>query len=353
MVIRILQILDSDRPDAGSIAASLHGQQTALAALDVESVVASANGSNHQLDWRGSFDTFDAVHVFGWGYPLASQVIALAMQARKPYVLTPVGALCARSDARPTLGSRIRSMLGDRRKIRGACAITTFNERENRELRSKLLADNIVDLPCGLAVAEFTQEQTAAPSIPKLAEGRTILILAPVHPAEGLVLFLKAFAELGTDGDGWNVVIAGPTEGDWRNMLAAAVKRKGGVDRVVFLEAPNLPTQRALVARASILAAPSLYVRCPVSILQALAMGVPVIATHLVAPNGLGDLLRACAPTKSEFKSALLATISLTDPERDDWNTRAIRLCQERFDWSVVAKSYANLYQQVTRKQTV
>ncbi len=353
MAIRILQILDSDRPNAGSIAASLHGQQTALAALNVESVVGSANGSNHQSDWRGSFGQFDAVHVFGWGYPLASQVIALAMQDRKPYVLSPVGALCARSDARPTLGSKIRSMLGDRRKIRGASAITTFNEREDRELRSKLLADNIVDLPCGLAVAQFAHEQTDAATIPKLADGRIILILAPVHPAEGLVLFLKAFAELGTDGDGWNMVIAGPPEGNWRNMLEAAVKRKGGVGRVVFLEASDLSTQRALVARASILAAPSLYVRCPVSILQALAMGVPVIATHLVAPNGLGNLVRVCAPTKSEFKSALLATISLTNSERDDWKNRAVRLCQERFDWSVVAKAYANLYQQVTRKQTV
>ena len=85
---------------------------------------------------------------------------------------------------------------------------------------------------------------------------------------------LKAFAEIMSEAAGWTIVIAGPEKGDWRKMLEAAVRRKGANEQVRLTSAPDVAAQRAWLDRADVLASPALHVRCPVSIMQAVAAGV-------------------------------------------------------------------------------
>ncbi len=121
-------------------------------------------------------------------------------------------------------------------------------------------------------------------------------MLGPIDPIEGIVPLLKAFAEIGTASDGWNIALVGREVGEWRKMLEAAIRRKGGEDRVQFASAMDLDAQRLWLSRASILAAPSLQIRCPISLLQAAAAGVPVIASRFLAPRTWEPCVRVSAP---------------------------------------------------------
>jgi glycosyltransferase involved in cell wall biosynthesis len=232
--------------------------------------------------------------------------------------------------------------------------VTALNEAEEHELLQSRTHDTVVRLPVGVDMARYAtsmqpvSEEPAkmAQPEPELLPGRIILLLGPIHPAEGFVPLLTALAELGPEVDGWNVVLAGPAVADWREQLEAAVRRKGGQGRVVFVPAPDEATQQRWLARASILAAPALYPRCPVSILQAVSAGVPVLASSPVVPGGLDGAVHVCAPTRGDIKLGLRRLVALSDAERGRMGHDAREVARVSLDWRVLAQQYAQLYQQ-------
>jgi glycosyltransferase involved in cell wall biosynthesis len=257
------------RPEAGSVAVSLSGLLGALRAHDVESeIVASDGGSNGALDQAASTEAVksaDVVHLHGWGYPIARAAARAARRAKKPYVISPHGMIGDDKRKSKRLRQRLRVLLTDNPLIRKAAAVTALNESEERALRARRIRPRIVRLPYGIDFSEYESADTSASETSPVSnaalveargstEGRYVLMLGPIHPVEGLVPLLKAFAELGPEAESWNVAIAGSEVGDWRKMLQAAVRRKKAEGRVIFAPAPDLTAQRAWLTDASILA---------------------------------------------------------------------------------------------------
>ncbi|RME38072.1 MAG: hypothetical protein D6788_08135, partial [Planctomycetota bacterium] len=249
MTIRILQVLPSHRPDAGSIAACLFGQEPALRERGVEIRRVGAEGATataepSEADGDGAYpaaepaamvdlvDQADAVHVFGWSYPLARAAIITAADRDKPVLLSPLGGLCDDRFQQEGMFARFGRRRRDGRALRRVRILTAFNDREGEELRAKTDAEKVADLPLGVAVDTFSRLEGTNENVPQREEVRNLLLLGPVEPAEGIVPLLKALAELGPAADGWRVVLAGPQPGDWRKMLEAAIRRKGATDRV-------------------------------------------------------------------------------------------------------------------------
>ena len=155
---------------------------------------------------------------------------------------------------------------------------------------------------------------------------------------------LKAFAALGADSDGWSVVLAGPATNEWDKMLEAAVRRKGGTGRVLITPAPDVATQRAWLARASLLVAPSAHVRFPISVMQAVAAGVPVVASRTVVPPGLEKVVRVWGPGQEDLQRALRSVLELSDSQRAELGAKAQVAGRELFDWPVLVEPFVKLY---------
>ena len=238
-----------------------------------------------------------------------------------------------------------------------------LNEPEERDLKSRRVNARIRLLPYGMDLDDYefvrepsgetdprgTQDGGETGSILDdgwLAEAsKLLLVLGPIHPIEGFVPLLKAFSEIGRDSDGWSVVLAGREIGDWRKMLEAAIRRKGEGNRVKVTSAPDVPTQRAWLARASLSAAPSLQIRCPVSVMQAVAAGVPVLASSHAAPVGLDGAIHVCGTTRDDLKAALRLLFALSDSDRTALGRRARDIGRSVLDWSVLVEHYVRLYQ--------
>lgn len=343
--MHILHVIESVEPEAGSVAVSLRGLVQALAERGIESEsvtrveAAAADPLVHQAS---------VVHLHGWGTGLARRMARVARQTGKPYVVSPLGSLTAEPYHKRGWRDKLRGLLGSNSLIRGAAAVTALNAAEQQALRANRLNVNARVLPYGLDTSAFEATDRTNDALPEVPAGRCLLILGPIHPAEGLVPLMTAFAEIGPAADGWNIVLAGPEVGDWRRQLEAAVRRKGAAERVLFAPAPDVATQRAWLARASVLAAPSLHYRCPVSIMQALAAGVPVVASGAIVPDGLNDVLQACAPTREALREALRFVFGLSDEERSSAAQRARAAVRARLDWSVLVDRYVQLYQELT-----
>jgi glycosyltransferase involved in cell wall biosynthesis len=214
---------------------------------------------------------------------------------------------------------------------------------EERGLHARGLHPDIRLLPYGLNFREY--DGCPTPDHTHVTAEHCLLMLGPIHPRGGCVALLKAIAELGPDANGWNVVLAGKDSGEWRKMLEAAVRRQKADDRVLFADAPTVAEQRARLAGACVLAAPGLHIGLPVSIMQAVAMGKPVIASTCVAPPGLDDAIRACPPRREELRETLRSVLKLSEESRRAMGQKGRTVARAVFDWSILGDQYARLYQ--------
>ena len=346
MAQRILHVVESLAPEAGSVAICLRGLLDALASRDVSSETLTTRDAASNPDVLGQRVTAaDAVHIHGWGYRTAGLAAKAAKQAGRPYILSPLGGLCDGVGHDKGWLTRVRESLIEGGLVRGAVAVTSLNEAEDAALAKRLAGKRPLRLTYGLDTGAYDAPIAEEDSLPPLPEGKILLILGPLHPVEGFVPLLKAFAEIGSIADGWSVVLAGRDDGGWRKMLEAAIRRKGGDDRVVFLPADDVTTQRALLRRASLLALPSLRVRPPVSMLQAMAAGVPVLATSCAAPPDMSDAFRLCGPRQHEIKVALRKMLDLSDEERRAMGRRGREMVRARYDWSTCVDEFLALYE--------
>lgn len=120
------------------------------------------------------------------------------------------------------------------------------------------------------AAGETTREEAVDSS-----DVPTVVSVGRLNPEKGHWHLLKAFHEICRRGVPARLVLIGrgPLEGDLRELR----DRLGLADRVVF--AGFQPNPLPWVARASVFVLPSLWEGFPNSLLEAMALGVPVIAS--------------------------------------------------------------------------
>jgi len=318
-------------PDAGSVVVCLSGLHDALVSRGLKSQSLAP-----LADVTRVLHGVDIVHIHGWDYEPAHRIAALALRADKPYVVSPHGSLTFGPHHKPTWKNRLRWVWRCRRLVRGAACVTAINPQEENDLKSRRIHPRVCVLPYGLNFPEYDGVHPAA--------NHSLLMLGPLHPRGGCVALLKAIAEIGPDANGWNVVLAGKDNGEWRKMLESAVRRKKGDDRVTFAEASTVVQQRSLLARASLLASPGLHIGLPVSIMQAVASGVPAIASTCTTPPGLDGAIQVFAPRREELRETLRSVMRLPDESRRAMGEKARTVGRAVFDWSVLADQYVQLY---------
>lgn len=368
MGIRILHVLEAVDERVGSPALLLRGLGQELGEVSVRSgflaervapcegfsetpQIAQGNGA------AASLDRCNVVHIHGWGYALASQMAKAARSAGVPFVVSPLGGLSPLDGQSPGIAARIGFALSDRRLLRSAGRLLAMNTREAEALRDRGLT-RVETLACGFDPAAFGVSASGAKSGPNEPASkapaaapprRRLLLLAPITPEEGCVALLKALAELGTAMAGWVVVLAGPKVAGYTEMLEAGVARKGASDRVEFAAPSNLAAQLEEIRRADLVVAPSLRANAPVSLLAAVACGVPAVASNLIVPDGLDELVESHGPTRHELARALRRAFEMNDGARRGTISLARDFAVSRYGWPVLASRYADLYREVAK----
>jgi glycosyltransferase involved in cell wall biosynthesis len=150
---------------------------------------------------------------------------------------------------------------------------------------------------------------------PHQGEGAELLFLGRLDPTKGVDELLQAGAKLRARFPRLRLVIAGA--GDVRAVEARATV-------LGIADAVELPgwvvgeRKQALLERASVFVLPSHVENMPVSVLEAMAAGVPVVATRVgaipeVVEHGVTGLL---VPPRDAAALALALETMLADPQR-------------------------------------
>ncbi len=361
MARNVLHVVESSAPEAGTVAVLLDGLRDALRKKCVESDVIALNGSTTaeperlERDRRpSSWDIekdkarlvadADLLHFHGWGHPAARRLAVEARRAGKPYVISPLGSLTYGPYRRRTWSERLAGPFRDWGVVRRAAALTASSNKEASDLERRRAHAKVHRLPYGIATAEYESNGDARAASIAETNVRGMLMLGPLVPVEGFIPLLRSLEELGAFTDGWNLVVAGREIADWSRMLGPLIARKGWTGRIRFCDATDVATQRELLAEASLLVAPNLHTRCPVSIIQAAAAGVPVIASVYTVPSALEDAVCVFGTARVEMKIDLRKMLGLSDDERKVMAERAREVVRDRVDWCTVVEEYVQFY---------
>ncbi len=144
------------------------------------------------------------------------------------------------------------------------------------------LWSRFVVIRCGIDLSVFKQRQSApSQGLP------TILAVGRLSPEKGHGVLLEALSNLKRDGTPMRLILVG--DGPLRSSLETAAEDAGIADLVEFTGELPAPEVHARLARADLFCLPSFSEGLPISIMEAMAVGVPVVTTWIAGIPELAE----------------------------------------------------------------
>ncbi|CAL9547561.1 D-inositol-3-phosphate glycosyltransferase [Streptomyces sp. enrichment culture] len=275
----------------------------------------------------------DVVHVHLARDLVTLPVALAALRAGRPLVLQTHGMV----DPSGRLLAKVLDALAVRRVLRGADAVLYLTPYEREGL------DAVVGgpLPQAVRLVNGTPAQEARPA----PEGPPrILYSARLQARKRPVDFVDAAPAVLAAHPDAEFVVAGPDEGE-RAAVLARIGELGLADRFTVPGALSSAEVLAELRRAHVYVLPSVDEPFPMSVLEALAVGVPAVVTHSnglakdVAGAGAG---RAVEPGPAGVAAAVL---ELLDPATGAAASRAARtLAAQSFSMDAVLDTLLPVY---------
>jgi glycosyltransferase involved in cell wall biosynthesis len=262
-----------------------------------------------------------------------------------PYVLSPRGMLEPWALEFKARKKKFAWLLYQQRIVASAAAVVATSEQECENVKRlfpKLpvaIIPNGVDLP---VAADVSSART-----PDLSGG-TVLFMSRIHPKKNLTGLLHAWKLL-TPGvnSGWRLVIAGPDEAGHGQEVAALVRELGLQDSVGLIGSVGEDSKAAVYQSADVFVLPSFSENFGVVVAEALAYGLPVIATTGTPWQELPR--RGCGwwvgPDPESLAGALAQAMGRTFEERRAMGAVGRTYAQQQFSWDGIGASTMVLYE--------
>jgi glycosyltransferase involved in cell wall biosynthesis len=290
---------------------------------------------------RRSGSEFDLVHIHGLWRPGLAAILRESFRRSCPYVVTPHGMLARWSLAQNPLRKKIALAVSWRKLIRQALFVQALTPAEARDFGT-LGIDCPVDIvPNGF----FLEEMGELPAVgtfnadhPELRGQPFILFLGRLHYVKRVDWLVRAFVKLAANDANIHLVLAGPDCGT-RPQIEREVRLSGHGDRI-HLVGPLYGQQKyAALVDALCFCQPSVYETFSMSILEAMACGLPPVVTRgcnfdEVGVSGAGIVVDG---GEDALADALLKFCTDSEARRSA-AMKARELVVTKFTWPVVAR---------------
>lgn len=212
--------------------------------------------------------------------------------------------------------------------------------KEADQIRACGIRAPIMVVPNGLDLAQFSTEDrmnggSHSRCAPTLKEKCRLVFLGRLHPKKGLDMLLSAWARLNRFHHEWELLIAGPDEHGYQADLERAVDNLDLKGSVKFVGPVVGVDKIALLQSADLFILPSYSEGFPMSLLEAMACEVPVIATTACNFPDISERQAGweCAACRSEVLQALETALQADAQERAQRGQHGRRLVEERYSW--------------------
>lgn len=226
--------------------------------------------SHELIKWcEENIGEYDVVHIHFAREILAIKLANLCKKKKVPYFLQTHGMLNKQFGVRKLLDKLIVKNL-----LKSANGVLVLQEIERDVICNLDKNINTILLPNGI---EIDRENLISWNVSKLSK-KNILFLARLHPRKRVLDFIEMAKILTTKGISFNYRIVGPDGGDLKEAKQRVLKY--GLENIVEFVGPvsKLEAYKEY-SNASIYILPSVEEPFPMSVLEALSIGVPTIVT--------------------------------------------------------------------------
>jgi glycosyltransferase involved in cell wall biosynthesis len=290
----------------------------------------------------------DVAHIHGlWRMPYL-QVARSARASGTPVVVSVHGMLHPAALERRSLAKRLfRWLIQDPLLLDGAQCLHATAVDEADIIRQAGYRGPIAIVPWGI---------DPPPATPVLTRGDAPLLvyLGRLHPSKGLETLLAAWARIATRFPAWRLRLAGYDADGYRAALETRVRELGIADRVTFNGPVTGDDREELFASASIVVLPSPAENFGLVVAEALARGIPAVATTGTPWRALAD--EQCGwltgPDAGALATTLVEALSTDETTRSAMGARGRRYALPRFDWHAVARCMTDVYEWVSGRRS-
>lgn len=220
--------------------------------------------------------------------PYLFHTVAAALCCRRcgvPYVLVPHGTLVPRIHGRHRYRKRIVELLFQDEITRRASAIHFMTEGEKTlSERNTLGAPGFV-IPLGLNIEEYGSRPSKGilfSRFPTLKGKKIILFLGRINYVKGLDILARAFAAVAREREDVHLLIAGPDDDGYEGRVTEWLREGSVLEKTTFTGILLGEEKLEAFYGSSVFVLPSYSENFGLSVLEAMACGLPVVVSDKV-----------------------------------------------------------------------
>jgi glycosyltransferase involved in cell wall biosynthesis len=244
-------------------------------------------------------------------------------------------------------------------KKSSAIIVNTLEEKKQFLNYYPYLYGKTIVIPNGIDINNFYNHSSCIDKNylgNKQTKGKTkILFLGRIHKIKGLDILIEGFAYLYNENKDVHLIIAGKDDGNgYEYQVRCLVKKFGLESAVTFAGFLDGKDKMNALFESDIFILPSYSENFGMSVVEAMAAGLPVVVTNKVAISSeiskwRSGIIIDCS-AKSVYKG-LKNLINMEDNIKNEMIKRGISMVKEYFDINMVADKVIELYKNVLTNQ--
>jgi len=347
-------LADGERPVDG--AAGLAGAGVRVVALDRPRMPLVPDGfalSPRLGRWlERNVARFDLVHVHTVFTHPSSLGCRHARLADVPYVLRPCGMLDPWSLAQGWLKKLLSRRIVDRRNLAGASAFHFTSDEERAGAWAALRARSVV-IPLGVDGVTGRPSGGDGPGertrqiLARVGGRKVILFLSRLHEKKGLDLLIPALGGLARRRDDFVLVLAGSGSADYARRVHRMLGEHALTDMTELAGFVGGDDKAALLRAADLFVLPSYQENFGISVVEAMAAGLPVVVSDRVNIERTVAEQRAglVVPCRVDELAGAIERLLDGDAMRRRMGAAGRRLAEAAFTWDAVSPRLIGLYE--------
>jgi glycosyltransferase involved in cell wall biosynthesis len=284
---------------------------------------------------------FDVVHIHAVFNHASVAAASACRKAGVPYVVRPLGTLDPWSMNQKAGRKRIFWTLVGKKMLHGSAAVHYTAAGEKTATEDYLGINHGRVIPLGVEVNGFSQTKKLADHFPALAGRSYVLLLSRLDPKKNVEVLIEAFRSLRNDS--WRLVIAGDGP---REYVETLMQKAAGSEKIIFTGWVDGEQKEVLFREAALFALPSRHENFGLSVMEAMARGVPVLVSPHVNLAREIEAANAGWVVDIDDLNAGLAAVLENETERA-LRGKAAHQFSLRYSWQRTATELIDLYRQI------
>lgn len=290
---------------------------------------------------KTSVRDFDLVHIHAVFNHASVAAASVCRKAGVPYVVRPLGTLDPWSMKQKAGRKKIFWSLVGKKMLRGSAAVHYTAEGEKTATEESLDINHGRVIALGVEVNGSAQTKKATDYFPVIDERPYVLLLSRLDPKKNVEALIDAFKLL--KGNVWRLVIAGDGS---RDYVASLKQKAAGSEKIIFTGWVEGEQKEALLGGAALFVLPSRHENFGLSVMEAMARGVPVLVSpHVNLAHEIEAANAGWIMDVTQLNDGLAAVLE-NETERARRGQAAHQFSQ-RYSWQRTATELAELYRQI------